>query len=241
VNTVEMYVHHRMLHIYDKMDTYISPSRFLQEKVREMGLRGEVVYLPNFVDVEKFIPSYEGEGESIVYVGRLSHEKGIATLMDAVKDSRVTLKVIGDGPLKKELVSKVQEERIDNVVFLGYKTGRELHDEIRKSLFLVIPSEWYENNPRTVIEAFALGKPVIGARIGGIPELVKDWETGLTFTSGDARDLREKIEQLLDNPEKIPEMGRKARALVERELNPEIHYRSLLSIYERAIHKSEGK
>jgi glycosyltransferase involved in cell wall biosynthesis len=241
VNTVEMYVHHRMLHIYDKMDTYISPSRFLQEKVREMGLRGEIVYLPNFVDVEKFIPSYEGEEESIIYVGRLSHEKGIATLMDAVKDSRVTLKVIGDGPLKKELVSKVQEERIDNVVFLGYKTGRELHDEIRKSLFLVIPSEWYENNPRTVIEAFALGKPVIGARIGGIPELVKDWETGLTFTSGDARDLREKIEQLLDNPEKIPEMGRKARALVERELNPEIHYRSLLSIYERAIHKSEGK
>ena len=235
LNTVEMYLHHRFLHIYDLIDVFISPSRFLKEKVEEMGFRGQVVHLPNFVKIEEFEPSYEPQEKSIVYVGRLSREKGIPALIEAVKGLDATLKIIGDGPLKESLEEDVQRQKIKNIEFLGYKSSKELKSEIKKSMFFVLPSECYENNPRSVIEAFALGKPVIGARIGGIPELVKDKETGLTFESGNIGDLRDKINHMLNNPEKVSEMGRNGREFVEKEFNAEKHYERLMPIYESVM------
>jgi glycosyltransferase involved in cell wall biosynthesis len=86
-----------------------------------------------------------------------------------------------------------------------------------------------------VIEAFALGKPVIGARIGGIPELVRHEDTGLTFTPGDVQDLRAQIEHLLTHPTQVVEMGRRGRRLVETELSPERHYAGLMQVYGDAI------
>jgi len=201
-------------------------------KLKEMGFHGQIIYLPNFVDIEIVQPSYEWEEESIVYVGRLSYEKGLETLMDAVKGVSIKLKIIGDGPIRKELVEWVKKEGIGNVDFLGYMKGKQLYKEIKKSKAVVIPSEWYENNPRSVIEAFALGKPVIGARIGGIPELVKDNETGLTFEPGNAKDLKEKIKELLGNSSLLKKMGGNARRFVETELNPEKHYQKLMEIYQ---------
>ncbi|MBI9046760.1 MAG: glycosyltransferase [Anaerolineaceae bacterium] len=239
VNVAEMYLHHKILHIYDKIDLYISPSRFLKNKVEEMGLNGEVAYLPNCVDVSGFLPEYGWEEQSIVYVGRISHEKGVETLINAVKKiPSIKLKIIGDGPCKSALEEKVRNGDVVNVEFLGYRTGDDLKNEIRKSMFLVIPSEWYENNPRTIIEAFALGKPALGARIGGIPELVRDGDTGMTFTSGDVDDLRDKIEQMLESSDEIPEMGKRARSYVEQELNSEVHYKHLMELYEKAAQKA---
>jgi glycosyltransferase involved in cell wall biosynthesis len=235
INVGEMYLHHKILRIYDKIDVFIAPSRFLMDKVKEMGMIGEVVHLSNCVDIEVFQPAYGWQDNSIVYLGRLSHEKGVCTLIDAVKDiKKVRLKIVGDGPLKGSLQGKIQSEKITNVNFLGYKAGQELHEEIRRSMFLVIPSECYENNPRSVIEAFALGKPAIGARIGGIPELVQDWKTGLTYTSGDVDDLKDKIQLMLNNADKISEMGQNARRYVEDEFTANVHYNKLISIYDRA-------
>lgn len=241
VNVAEMYLHHKVLHIYDKINLYISPSLFLKDKVEKMGLKGETLHLPNCVDVENIQPEFEWEENSIVYVGRLSYEKGLETLINAVRGMPVQLKIIGDGPLREFLDEKVHIERINNVVFLGYRTGEDLKNEIRKSMFLIISSECYENNPRSVIEAFALGKPAVGARIGGIPELVRDWETGLTFNSGNVEDLKQKIELMFENKDKIPEMGRNARNYVEQELNTEIHYRKLMDIYAKAAEKASKK
>jgi glycosyltransferase involved in cell wall biosynthesis len=155
--------------------------------------------------------------------------------MRAVRDLDVTLKIIGDGPLKALLESGVGRGGRTNIRFCGYKTGDELKREIRDAMFTVLPSECYENNPRSVIEAFALGKPVIGSRIGGIPELVRDGETGLTFAPGDGDDLRDKIRYLLAGPGLIAEMGRRAREYVERELTPEKHYTKLMEIYDLAL------
>ncbi len=231
VNTIEMYLHHDILRIYDNIAVYISPSRFLKDKVIEMGFKGRVEFLFNFVDVSAFLPFFDAEEKSIVYVGRLSYEKGIATLIDAVKGIDVVLKIIGDGPIKEELECKVEKEDISNVRFLGYRKGNDLQNEIRKAMFLVIPSEWYENNPRTVIEAFALGKPVVGARIGGIPELVKDGERGLCFEAGNVDDLRQKIEEMILSDSNRGEMGRNARRFVEEELNADKHYERLIDIY----------
>jgi len=237
LNTLEMYLHHKILHIYNKIDTFISPSRFFMNKVKEMGFKGNFFHLPNFIDIKDYEPEYNSGDKTICYFGRISKEKGLFTLIKAVKNLKVKLKIIGEGPLEESLKSKVESERIDNVDFLGYKKGEELKEEIRKSMFVVLPSEWYENNPRTVIEAFALGKPVIGSRIGGIPELVQDEKMGLTFEPGNAKDLRDKIEDLINNPKKISEMGKNAREFVEKELNSEKHYKQLMEIYREAVIK----
>lgn len=238
VNVAEMYLHHRALRIYDNIDLFISPSRFLIKKFKDMGFKKEVVYLPNCIEDTEFTPAYKWQDQNIVYVGRLSDEKGVLTLIDAVKDiPNLSLKIIGEGPLKSSLDTKIVSDCINNIELLGYKSGEELHNEIKKSMFIVIPSEWYENNPRTVIEAFALGKPVVGARIGGIPELVRDWETGLTYESGNVYDLKEKIRLMLRYRNRIPEMGKNARRYVENELNSDVHYKKLMDLYQLAAEK----
>ena len=139
--------------------------------------------------------------------------------------------------MKEELKCYADTNNMDNVYFLGYKGGEELKEEIKKSMFVVVPSEWYENNPLSIIESFVLGKPVVGARIGGIPELVKDNITGLTFKSGDARDLKDKITKLVSSPEEIVRIGKNAREFVEREFNKEIHYQNLIKVYKLAMEK----
>ena len=237
LNTIEMYLHHKILHIYNKIDAFISPSKFLANKVKEMGFKEEIFHLPNFVDTKDCEPKYDSNDKTICYFGRVSREKGLFTLIEAVKNLGVKLRIIGEGPLEESLRFKVQSEKVDNVEFLGYKTGEELKKKVRNSLVVISPSEWYENGPRVAMEAFALGKPVIGSRIGGIPELVRDGERGLTFEPGNVEDLRDKIKYLMSNPEKISEMGRNARKFVEKELNPEKHYKQLMKIYELAMEK----
>ncbi len=236
VSTLELYLHHDILHLYELIDLYISPSIFLKEKIREMGFKGEVVYLPNFVNLEEFVPEFKFNNE-ICYFGRLSYKKGIDALIKAVKGINIVLKIIGTGPLIESLQLKVKNEEINNVRFLGYKMENELKNEVKKMMAVVVPSMWYENNPRTVLEAFALGKPVIGSRIGGIPELIKEGKTGYLFTPGDVKDLRSKILKFYEDEDKILEMGKNARKFVEEEFNSEIHYEKLMEIYSRVVRK----
>ena len=226
-----MYLHHRILHIYDLVDAFISPSRFLKSKLEEMGFKKKIVYLPNFVNLQDYQPEYGWQENSIVYFGRLSKEKGLFTLIEAVKGLDVKLKIIGEGPIRESLEHSAKSKEIGNIEFLGYMSGEDLKNEIKKSMFVVLPSEWYENNPRSIIEGFALGKPAVGARIGGIPELVKDGETGLNFETGNVEDLRSKIKYLINNTDKIVVMGKNARRFVEVELNQEVHYKKLIEIY----------
>jgi glycosyltransferase involved in cell wall biosynthesis len=237
LGTIEMYLHHKVLHIYDLVDIFISPSRFLRNKLEGMGFKGKIVYLPNFIRVGDFNPKYNWEEKSIIYFGRLSTEKGLFTLLKAIKGLDVRLKIVGQGALEDSLKLKVESLGLKNIQLLGYKTGADLKNEITKSMFIVLPSECYENNPRSIIEGFALGKPAVGSRIGGIPELVKDNETGLTFEPGNVEDLRSKIEYLLNNPDKVIEMGKNARAFVEKKLNAEKHYQRLMEIYNEVINE----
>ncbi len=235
VNTFEMYLHHKILGIYEKVDVFIPSSRFLASKIEEMGFKGKMEYLPNFIALTDYEPSYSAKDRSVVFHGRLSDEKGLFTLVEAAKGLKgINVKIIGDGPLKEELASKIEGEGINNVSLLGFMSGNALKEEIRGSLFEVITSEWYENNPRAVLEAFALGKPAIGSRIGGIPELVRDNETGFTYEPGNPGDLREKIMRLADDDGLISKMGRNARALIEKGFNEEAHYKRLIEIYSNA-------
>ncbi len=235
LNTLEMYFHHSLLHIYNKIDVFISPSQFLKAKTREMGFKGHIEYLPNFVQVDEYQPRFDWQERSIVYFGRLSKEKGLVTLLKAMQGlPDIKLKIIGEGPLRGLLEQETKDLKLKNVGFLGYKNKDELNEEIKKSMFVVLPSEWYENNPRTIIEGFALGKPAVGARIGGIPELIRDNETGLLFEPGNVEDLKQKIEMQAADSDKIKQMGKNAWQFVEQELNEQKHYAGLMKIYEQA-------
>lgn len=242
--TFEMYLHHKVLDIYRNVDVFISPSLFLKNKLEKMGFKKEIVYLPNFIDIKKFDNCKEDnkitKENSIVYFGRLSPEKGLWTLLEAAKklkieNSKLKIKIIGDGLIRNALEEKVKREGIENVIFLGYMKGEALYKEIKRSTAVVLPSECYENNPMSALEAFALGKPVIGSNIGGIPELVIDGITGYTFEPNNAEDLKSKIVFLIKDKDALHTKGRNARELVERKFNSEVYYKNLMSIYEKVL------
>lgn len=226
---------HRIINIFNKVDFFITPSDFLRNKLIEYGLdETKVVRVNNFIDSDLCKGEEKSEDYSI-FVGRLSPEKGIRTLIDAViKLNSVKLKIVGDGVLKEELISYVDSLTGNNnlIEFLEHKSRPEVIELIRNCSFLVLPSECYENFPFAVLEAFACGKPAIGARIGGIPELVRDNNTGLTFEPGNSGELAVKIDYFHNNPLEVQRMGMNARRFVLQELNSETHYEKLIEIYD---------
>jgi glycosyltransferase involved in cell wall biosynthesis len=232
LNALEMYLHIDLLRLYDKVNAFICPSRFILNKMKAAEFPGNLVHLPNFVWLAGQNTSFAERGESIAYIGRISHEKGLHTLITALTGLDVRCQIIGEGPLKNELEFLVQKESMENIVFTGALSEDKLKDVLKKCRFVVLPSEWYENNPRSILEAFALGKPVLGSNIGGIPELIEPHVTGLLFQPGDASDLREKILYLWHNPLLTEELGRMARNLIVERYAPDRYYEKLMDTYE---------
>ena len=236
VASLEAYVH-RMAGTYGRVAVYLCPSRFLLEKVRELGLRAPALRQINYpLLLDRYAPAYGGP-PVLIYAGRLSREKGIATLLDAARRQGVgkgwTLRILGEGPLRETMEAQVAAWGLEGAIrFEGYLTGDGLLEAVREARAVVVPSEWYENQPYAVLEAFALGKPVIGSRIGGIPEMVEDGVTGWTFPAGDPEALGASIREALDGPERAAELGRTARRRVEERHDPREHVAQLLGIYE---------
>ena len=180
---------HRALGLYrNQVDRIVVPSKFYVEKLVEWGWpRERMVHIPNFVDVDDYSDQWT-ESDYFVFAGRLAPEKGLATLIRAAASSRQRVVIAGTGP-EEAMLRRLVEQTGANVTFAGYLSGEALHRLIGESRALVLPSEWYENAPISVLEAYALGRPVIGASIGGIPEMIREGETGMTALSGDADDL----------------------------------------------------
>ncbi len=177
-------------------DLFVCPSRFMAEKMAQGGFcKDKLKVLCNFIDIEKCRKDDYAKENYYCYVGRLSHEKGVGTLIEAAARLSYKLKVIGGGPLM-ELLKVKNEELKGNVEFLGFRQWEEIKETVGHARFTVIPSEWYENNPLSVIEAECIGTPVLGARIGGIPELIDEGMNGMTFESGNTDDLIGKIEAM---------------------------------------------
>lgn len=178
------------------------------------------------------------EGEKYyLYFGRLSYEKGIGTLVDTMKDRKEChLKIVGDGPKREELEQKVREHGCKNIEFLGYKTGEELKTLVRNAYFIVLPSEWYENNPMTIIEGYSASTPVIGANIGGIPEIVVEGETGYQFESGNMASLNAAIDKA-ESMDKTAYMAMRSSALdfARKEFSMEEYYPKLMDFYQKVL------
>ena len=209
-------------------DLFICPSGFMAEKMAQGGFRKEKLkVLCNFIDTKKCRKDNYDKEDYYCYVGRLSHEKGVTTLIEAAARLPYRLKVIGGGPLSEEL--KIKNEQLKgNVEFLGFRQWDDIKDIVGKARFTVIPSEWYENNPLSVIEAQCLGTPVLGARIGGIPELIDEGRNGMTFESGNTNDLTEKIKTMFDV--KFDYKGIADVAM--KHYNAENYYKEIMKIYE---------
>ena len=236
---VESYLH-RWMKIYEKnIDIFHVPSRFMGQKMREAGIaRGKIRHLPYTIKIDKFKPHYKSK-PYVLYFGRLSDEKGILTLLHAMKDlPQAHLHVVGDGPQEPQLRSFVQEHGLKNISFLGKKSGGELARLVQEARMIVVPSEWYDNSPLVIYEAMAYGKPVIATRLGGMPELIIEGETGLLFDAGNAEQLAEKIRHLWDRPELAERFGVAARAKAEQEFDPAAHYDIVHSWYQELLHQS---
>ena len=212
-------------------DVFICPSQFMADKMVQGGFsKSKMQTLCNFIDVEKCRYSHTDLSDSTVsvllpkkenyycFIGRLSHEKGAKTLIEAANQLPYKLVIIGGGPLMDELKAVAHT----NIEFVGFKQWDDIKQLVGKARFSVIPSEWYENNPLSVIEAQCLGTPVLGANIGGIPEL-----TDYTFSSGNIADLKTKIEKMWNSELDYQQIASEA----QHHYDAETYYDKLINIY----------
>ena len=206
---------------------FICPSHFLADKMIQGGFdKAKMRTLCNFIDVDKCRKDSYEKDDYYCFIGRLSHEKGITTLVEAARQLPYKLKIIGGGPLMEQLKSLTTGT---NIEFVGYKQWTEIKELVGHARFSVIPSEWYENNPLSVIEAQCLGTPVLGARIGGIPELIEEGINGMLFKSKNATDLKEKIKKMFASSFDYEELAKKS----QQRYSADAYYEKLMEIYSK--------
>jgi len=213
------------------VDRIVVPSRFFLEKFVEWGWpRQTFRYVPNWLDATR-IEADPQPGGYFLYLGRLAPEKGVATLIRAARQAGVRLAVAGDGPMRQALES-MAEGATDRIDLLGFRSGDELARLVRGARAVVAPSEWFENAPLSVLEALAAAKPLIGSRIGGIPELVDEGRTGWLFPAGDVDALAGLLRKVSDTPDAtLAAMGREGRARVERDFHRQGYIDAMLDMY----------
>ncbi|MBN2417626.1 glycosyltransferase family 4 protein [bacterium] len=234
---------HRMLNIYGIVDRFHVPSAFIGKKLIEGGIpEDKVVHHFLTLNMDEY-PFRPGGSDYYLYYGRLSGEKGLLTLLEAVRMTKTAMKlvIVGDGPVRTQLQQYVEGHGLGRVSFTGYQSGEDLRRILGGAAFVVVPSEWYENSPFVIYEPFCMGKPVIGAEIGGIPEFVDHGRTGLLFPPGDAERLAAAIDRLAEHPDTVGKMGAQARVFAEQHFSPEDHYRWLLNEYRNVIDSRADK
>lgn len=222
------------------VNCYIARTEFARSKFIESGLPGQkIVVKPCFVDPDP--GERHGNGETALFIGRLSPEKGLRTLLKAWTrlDGSIPLKIIGDGPLRIELESEIKKNGIQNVKMLGQVPESEKLGELKRARFLILPSEWYEGLPLTLVEAFACGVPTVVSRLGSMIEIVQDGRTGLHFSPGDSDDLARAAEWAWRNADAMVEMGAASRREYEEKYTRARNYELLSGIHRRVGKSSD--
>lgn len=235
LSVTESYVS-RFLGSVDKFDHFISVSHFLRKKMIQYGIPEEKIStVHNFTDVTHITPNFS-VGEYVLYFGRVHKSKGILTLIEAAAPlKQVPLYIVGDGEAMPEVQQIIEQNGCEHIHLLGFKQGDELQELILNSICTVLPSEWYENCPMSVLESFAYGKPVIGADIGGIPELIDNEVDGFLVPSAGAEALREKLLWMFEHKTEAVEMGKAGRKKMETEFNADIHYEKIMKVYQKFL------
>jgi glycosyltransferase involved in cell wall biosynthesis len=228
---------HRRSGTWDELvDRYIALTDFARDKFIASGFAADkIVVKSNFVDPDP--GAKESAGKDAVYVGRLSKEKGLHTLLEAWKrlPGNSVLQIIGDGPERKWLEEEAQRCGLTSIHFRGRLSHEQTLVAMKSASFFIMPSEWYEGFPMTLAESFACGTPVICSKLGSMEEIVDDGRTGLHFAAGDAEDLARKITWAFGHSSEIAAMGRAARREYESRYTSEKAYAQLMDIYEQTV------
>ncbi|MDD4969990.1 MAG: glycosyltransferase [Paludibacter sp.] len=222
--------------IYNDVDLFLFQSEFTRDIYVKYGYDIKKTHIiENSFDCSDVKPQYAGDNY-ILYFGRLEKEKGIYTLLDAMKLlPDIVLKVVGNGTEYEKCMNYIVQNSISNVIFLGPIWGKELDPLIENCEFVVVPSEWYDPSPYVVLQSFSYGKPVVAANMGGLNDLIINNENGLLFKAGDSVDLAQKISILINDKNLITKMGMSARSILENKYNPERYYKDTLSIFTNLI------
>jgi glycosyltransferase involved in cell wall biosynthesis len=207
-------------------DCFISPSNFLKNKMVSAGFKADRIEVLNNFMYKQPLPVADKE-DYYCYVGRLSEEKGVDTLLEAASRVPLPLKIIGDGALSADL--KKQYGNSAHIEFMGRMTSEQLFPVVQKARFLIIPSVCYENNPYSVIEALCMGTPVLGANIGGIPELIEKGKNGMLFEAGNVEELKVRIREMMESSFYGQEIANRA----QRKFSAEDFYGRLMEIYQQ--------
>jgi glycosyltransferase involved in cell wall biosynthesis len=236
VNAVEATLH-SLIDAYGPVARFVCPSRFLEGKMRQARIDPRRLrWVPNFVDPAAFEPKRRAGGP-VVYAGRLSEEKGVDVLIEAVaRRPELRLDVAGDGPVRSSLEGLARARGADDRVrFLGRLPVDRLRGVLRDGSVAAVPSRWYENMPLAILEAFASGLPVVGTALGGIPELIDPGGNGLIVPPEDPAALGDALAALAGEPQRALAMGRAARDAVERSYSPGPHVERLEAVYREAM------
>jgi len=222
------------------IDVFITPSLFMEKKLIEYGFsKSKIVQINNFLYASKAASNLRTSGKNVLFYGRICEAKGIFLILKAAeKLPGISFKIAGnfeDEEVRSEVYKKIADTKIENVEILGFKRDKELDELIRKSLFVLVPSLWYENQPYSVLEAFNFGKPVVASKIGGLPELLDSDKNGFLFEPNDVKDFIQKIQTLLDKPNLAKKFGLNAKKMVESKYDPELHYKSIMATYNKVI------
>ncbi len=230
-----MLASHRMMNTWTKqVDVYIAMTNFAKAKYITGGLPGDKIEIkPHFIfgDPE---PG-DGDGNYVLFVGRLSREKGIQTLISAWEQmpNGLPLKIVGDGPEAAQVARAVEQN--PNIEWLGHKAHEEVYSLMGNARAVVIPSVWYETFGKVIIEALSVGTPVIGSNLGAIAELISHGETGFLFAPNNAEELAAHVRWIHENPAEVKQMRPTVRQTYEDLYTPERNYEQMMEIYHRAM------
>lgn len=221
---------------HDNVGVLIALTPFARAKLLHAGFRDDqIMVVPNPAAIAE-AAAHPSAGEYVAFAGRISPEKGIDTLLAAAAQlPDVPFKVAGDGPALAEMKAKAPQ----NVEFVGQLGTEKLNEFYQRTRMLVVPSVWFEQFPMVVLEAMGRALPVIGSRIGALPEIIEDGRTGSTFEPGDARDLVRQVRRLWDDPQLCRQMGIAGRRKAVREFTEETYFQNLMAVYQTAIQRSQ--
>ena len=231
---VTMLTAHRAIRTWTRMvDRYIVTGAFQQQKFVQGGLPAEKLAIKT-----NFVPNSaigDGGGNYALFVGRLSPEKGVRTLLQAWErmGGTIPLKIAGDGPLAADVADA--QKRLPAIEWLGRLAPADVMTAMRRAALLIFPSEWYEGQPRTILESFAVGTPVVAANLGAMSELIRPGHTGVHFQPGDPGDLARVVQDVFANPTTLAQMRARTRTEFEARYSAEENERRLIEIYQGVI------
>jgi glycosyltransferase involved in cell wall biosynthesis len=231
----------RLRQAYRHVNKFVTPSEFTRQKMIRGGFSPEkIIHVPTFIDTDSVHPTPYPSSPNILYVGRITPEKGVDTLINAFLEMRnkdVVLVIAGDtaGDYARQITDNVPDSAKDRIRFLGFKNQQEVQKLYDECALFVVPSLWYENLPNVVLEGMAHERPAVVSRLGSLIETVRDGETGCHFEAGSAQDLSLKLDHLIENSDIAKDMGQKARAYVARNYALSAHTKKIDTLFKGCL------